>query len=337
MCGNHRVWSGRRGVTLLELVVSMGILSILIALLVPALKRDREEARSVRCLGNLHEIGRAVLVYAHGSEDMLPGPINPLLHRGVSEPQIKAQLSAITSTGGTDEIQLFDKVATCPTVELMTARSENPRTRQMANYIANTGAFPRPDLPNVVQTQPEDPPCVSQRPGLALTRYVTEPPNYFGYANGRDAVPSPSSVVDELRGPKSLSMINNASSEWMIADLWAWDVFACDRTYPVGTWPLALNSPASSELRDGQELLVPTAPFHKSVQEFLDRAAPIAPMNCKRCCPSNCGPTCACRRDDRERLEAGVTNAVYFDGHADSVANWRGTANPKEGVQSCQP
>ena len=332
--GSHRNRTGR-AVTLLELVVAMGVMSILIAMLIPAIKRDREEARSVRCLSNLHELGRTVLVHAHGNADMLPGPINPLLHRSVDEAENRVQLSTITAMGKADEIALFDKVSTCPTVELMNARSVNVRTRQMAHYIANTGAFPRSDLPNVVQMQPEDPPCISQRPGLALARYVTDPPNYFGYATARDAA-EPASEPDELHRPKPLSSIKNASSEWMIADLWAWDVYACDRSYPVGTWPFELSSTATSELRDGQELLVPTAPFHKSMQE-LDRAIPVV-TNCKKCCPSQCGPKCVChQRDDGPRLEAGVTNAVYFDGHADGVLRWRGTVNPKADARACLP
>lgn len=53
----------RRAFTLLETIVSIGILAILLGLVLPAVQRAREIARSARCLSNLRQIGIALHSY----------------------------------------------------------------------------------------------------------------------------------------------------------------------------------------------------------------------------------------------------------------------------------
>lgn len=66
--------SARKGFTLLELLVVVGIIVALFALLMPVVGRAEEQARSLRCTNNLRQLGQAFISYVAANDNTFPAP-----------------------------------------------------------------------------------------------------------------------------------------------------------------------------------------------------------------------------------------------------------------------
>ena len=97
------------GFTLVELLVVIGIISVLIAILLPALSRARRQAQRVVCASNLRQLAGAFIAYAQANRGSFPAPANA--YRAQVEDWIYWQ-----PWRELDDSQIFRYLGICPEV-----------------------------------------------------------------------------------------------------------------------------------------------------------------------------------------------------------------------------
>ncbi|MCC6423332.1 MAG: prepilin-type N-terminal cleavage/methylation domain-containing protein [Phycisphaerales bacterium] len=109
----------RKGFTLVELLVVIGIIALLVSILLPALNKARSSAQSIQCLSNLRQIGQAAIQFGNDHKYLLPTG-NWYRINSESNPSV----SGITNYGAISDylnLKSWTKgestVYTCPTLQ----------------------------------------------------------------------------------------------------------------------------------------------------------------------------------------------------------------------------
>lgn len=66
----------KRAFTLIELLVVIAIIALLLAILMPALKSVKEQAKAVICMSNQRQLGIAFATYAQSNKDTIPPTVH---------------------------------------------------------------------------------------------------------------------------------------------------------------------------------------------------------------------------------------------------------------------
>lgn len=159
MSGSDRAAPIRRGFTLLEILVTLSVISVLIALMLPAIAGGRGAGSSVACQANLRSIGSIQAAYAGDSRGAWPnafGRATTMVTWTLGSTQYDAH-SAFSQVwlwcaplveAGMLDIATEMRGVSCPVVaeRLGPALARNPQNAAIQSYAYSPAFLSSPDL-----------------------------------------------------------------------------------------------------------------------------------------------------------------------------------------------
>jgi type II secretory pathway pseudopilin PulG len=136
-----------RGFTIVELIVCLGVITVLCGILLPSLRATREAARRMSCASNQRQIGAALSAYAMANDDLLPP--SGALRQGACRPwELMAArhgpgtFEPVDPVGGWDGLGLLVKGSYigdgCQCLHCASHHGEHPFERYAGAYATDT-------------------------------------------------------------------------------------------------------------------------------------------------------------------------------------------------------
>ncbi|RLS48712.1 MAG: type II secretion system protein [Planctomycetota bacterium] len=138
-------FAARRGFTVIELIVCMGVVAVLCGILLPSLRATREASCKLRCASNMHQIGVALVAYGIQSDNRIPPSINAMGAHPLRQELMASRLQdgGMAGTAGWDGLGILVKggyLGDCQCLYCPSHHGDHAFDRYAADYASKDSA-----------------------------------------------------------------------------------------------------------------------------------------------------------------------------------------------------